>query len=189
MNFLKKHFSNILFLAFILILFLNPFGLGMKIKSNLIRLISFSPTVEKTEDVSTLSNYDWQLVSTQQQSIDFNSMKGKIIIVNFWATWCPPCIAEMPSLQKLYNDYKDKVQFILVAQDKAKNVDAFLEKNTYTMPIYYEKSSTPSLLQSKSIPATFLIDQQGKILIDKKGAANWNSASIRKLLDELSSQE
>lgn len=187
MNFLKKHFSNILFLAFILILFLNPFGLGMKIRSNIIRLISFSPSVEKIETANKLNDYNWQ-ITNGSESINFNEMKGKVVIINFWATWCPPCVAEMPSLQKLYNDYGNKVQFVLIAQDKPKNIEAFLQKNDYSMPIYYAQSATPTPLHSKSIPATFLIDQQGRILIDKKGAANWNSSSIRELLDNLIQQ-
>ena len=54
-----------------------------------------------------LSNYNWTLRDISETDFDFNTAKGKVVVINFWATWCPPCIAEMPSLDLLYQNYKN----------------------------------------------------------------------------------
>lgn len=185
MPFIKKHFWNIIFGLFLITIVFNPFGLGMKIKTTVNRVLSFSPSEIKEEKRETLENYNWNLVNTENQNIDFNKMKGEVVLVNFWATWCPPCIAEMPSLENLYLDYGNKIQFMLVANDDARKVNSFMKDKGYTMPVFYEESTTPALLQSSSIPATYLIDKQGNIVIAKTGSADWNSEKTRKIIDEL----
>lgn len=185
MQFIKKHFWNIFFVGFIAIIFLNPLGIGMKIRSRIIRLVSFSPSSIKEENRVDLKSYNWKLLDSEGKSIDFNDMKGKVVLVNMWATWCPPCVAEMPSLEKLYKDYGNKMVFLIVAHDTPKKVTPFMVKNKFTMPIFYEETQTPKELVSTSIPTTFLIDKNGEIVISKKGAADWNSTATRKIIDRL----
>ncbi|MCK4562835.1 MAG: TlpA family protein disulfide reductase, partial [Flavobacteriaceae bacterium] len=108
MEFIKKNLSNILFFGFIIFLF-TPYGLP--VRATLIKGVSFVTTrvfsmeIDKDERIK-LSTYDWQLADAQGNKVDFNTFKNKVIVVNFWATWCPPCIAEMPAFEKLYQDYK-----------------------------------------------------------------------------------
>jgi len=186
MNFIKKHIWNIIFGLFIVILVFNPFGLGFTIKSKINQLFSFSPSVTNETDRKSLVNYDWNIIKNNETEVlDFNDFKGKVVLVNFWATWCPPCIAEMPSLQNLYNDYGDKIEFVLLANDEKAKVDAFLKNNAYTMPIYFEQSNSPEEFKTSSIPATFLIDKKGNIIIEKTGAADWNSRKTREIIDDL----
>lgn len=185
MPFIKKHFWNIIFGLFLIILVFNPFGLGMTIKTTINKVFSFSPSIIKEEKREQLSTYNWNLVSQSDEKMDFNTMQGEVILVNFWATWCPPCIAEMPSLEALYKDYGTKIKFVLVANDEARKVDKFMLEKGYTMPVYYEESSTPAQLSSSSIPATYLIDKQGNLVIAKTGSADWNSDKTRKIIDEL----
>lgn len=183
MQFVKKHYGNIFFGIMIIILVFNPFGLGLMLKSNLIKLVSGSPKV--TSNVQKLSSYDYTLESNSNEILDFNSLKGKVVFVNFWATWCPPCIAEMPAIQKLYNDYKDKIKFVIIANDTPGKVDPFMQKHNYTFPIYYEKSQTLPEFQTSSIPTTYLINKNGEIIIYETGAKNWNSDKTRKIIDKL----
>ena len=73
---------------------------------------SFGPSISKSkDDKALLTNYNWQLRDSEGNNFNFESTKGKVVLVNLWATWCPPCIAEMPSMNALYKDYKDKVVF------------------------------------------------------------------------------
>jgi thiol-disulfide isomerase/thioredoxin len=132
-----------------------------------------------------VKNYDWQLINADGKEINFEMTKGKVVLVNFWATWCPPCVAEMPSLQDLYNDYNEKVEFMFVAQDKVEKVSAFIAKKGYTLPVYYSRTEAPKLLTSKSIPTTYVINKEGKIIVAETGAADWNSDKVRKILDGL----
>ncbi|MDO6621712.1 TlpA disulfide reductase family protein [Oceanihabitans sp. 1_MG-2023] len=147
-------------------------------------LALFSPSV-KTEADSKVVNYtSWQLQDVKGNTIDFKDLKGKVVLINFWATWCPPCIAEMPNLQKLYDDYNHKVVFLFVSNEKKEKVEAFLSENKYSFNVFTPLEH-PSEFEVSSIPRTLLINKEGNILIDKEGAANWNSETVRETLDNL----
>ena len=183
MKFGKKQWINAaLIIGLILILF-TPVGFYARVFIG--RFLSTSAAVLKTELQMPVENYDWQLVDAKGNDFTFIDAKGKVVLVNFWATWCPPCVAEMPSLQLLYNDYNEKVVFMFVAQDKVEKVSAFIAKKGYTLPVYYSKTEAPSVLTSKTIPTTYVINKEGKIIIAETGAADWNSAKTRKMLDAL----
>ncbi len=179
----KSQRSNLIFLVLIVVLIFTPVGKHAKILVN--RLLAFSPAVTKVENREVVKNYNWELRSLDGSSFNLNAAKEKVVLVNLWATWCPPCIAEMPSLQKLYDDYKDKVVFLFVSDEADAVINDFLTKKEYTMPVFHSRSKTPETLFSKSIPATYLINKKGEIVISKKGAADWNSKKVRTLIDEL----
>lgn len=183
MKFLKKHKGNLIFFGFLAIIFFTPVGFQLKVLLN--RYVHFSPTEIAKEEQRTLANYNWNLTDDKGTKIDFNDYKDKVVLINFWATWCPPCVAELPSFQKLYNSYKKEVVFLFVANDKAEKISEFMTKYGYRFTNYYEVSETPTELQSSSIPATFVISKEGKIVISKKGAANWNSEFVRNTLNKL----
>ncbi|MEX0362733.1 MAG: TlpA family protein disulfide reductase, partial [Allomuricauda sp.] len=111
--------------------------------------------------------------------------RGKVVLVNFWATWCPPCVAELPSMDRLHAAYKDKVVFAFVANDKKEKVQSFLARREFDLPVYFETSRTPDLLVSRSIPATFILDKSGAIVVREIGAVQWDSEETMKLLDQL----
>lgn len=187
MKFIKKNLSNILFFGFILFLF-TPYGLPLR--ATLIKGVSFVTTrvfsleIDKDERIK-LSTYDWQLVDIEGNKVDFNTYKNKVIVVNFWATWCPPCIAEMPGFEKLYQDYKNDVVFLFVANDDPKKVEKFISNKGYSHPVYYQLTEAPKDLLSNSLPTTYIINKEGEIIVDKTGAADWNSGKVRDLLDTL----
>jgi thiol-disulfide isomerase/thioredoxin len=149
------------------------------------RLISFSPSEKSENDRETLQDYNWNLLQLNSEEINFSQSEGKVVIVNFWATWCPPCVAEMPSFQKLYDDYGDKVAFYFVTSEKPEKIEKFMEKNGYTLPIFRQIFDAPKELQSQVLPTSYLISKSGEIIIDEEGASDWNSSKIRKLLDKL----
>lgn len=148
-------------------------------------LAMISPSIIDKEDRVTVTDYDWQLVDENGVSYDFNDAKGKIVFINFWATWCPPCIAEMPSMEKLYQSYKDDVVFLFVSNENQEVISKFKEKNAYEFLVHASLTANPKAFNATSIPRTFVLDQQGNIVIDKSGAADWNSSSVRKVLDGL----
>jgi len=148
-------------------------------------LMLFSPSVIDKEDRVSIKNYGWNLVDQNGNKYDFNEAKNEVVFVNLWATWCPPCIAEMPAMQNLYNDYKNRVTFLFVTNEDFKRVQAFFNKKEYTLPTFQSISEIPSELYSRSIPATYILDKKGEIVVNKKGAADWNGDAIRSLLDTL----
>lgn len=179
----RKKWINIALIIGIILLLFTPVGRYARAFAG--RLLSSGAAVVKSELQLSVGNYDWQLVDADDTEFNFEATKGKVILVNFWATWCPPCIAEMPSLQSLYNDYGDKVVFMFVAQDKAEKVSAFIDKKGYNLPVYYSETEAPRLLTAKSIPTTYIIDKEGKIIVAETGAADWNSEEVRKVLNGL----
>lgn len=183
MKFNKKNISNLIFVI-ILVLFFIPNTRGM-MQIFLTRIFSFSPRVVEVEERTKVMSYDWKLHGVNTESINFDTAKGKVVLVNYWATWCPPCIAEMPSLQKLYNDYKDKVVFLFVTTDDDPEINKFMKDKSYYYPIYRSLSQHPKPFVSKTIPTTYLINKKGDIIIDKVGAADWDSSKVRETIDVL----
>lgn len=185
MKITKEQIGNAIWiLALVLILF-TPVGFHVRVwVSKVMAEVISADTVEDDEQI-TLEDYHWNLVDLEGKRIDFQSAKGKVAVVNVWATWCPPCVAEFPKFVDLYADYKDKVVFAFVANDDKEKVEAFLKKKGYQLPVYLQASNAPSALESSTIPATYIISKSGKIVVDERGAANWNSESTRSLLDEL----
>ncbi len=116
---------------------------------------------------------------------NFSEAKGKVIVLNFWATWCPPCVAEMPSFQKLYDDFGNEVEFYFVSQEEEGPLKRFLEKKGYDLPVYRSLSYIPEQLVSNSLPTTYVISKSGDIVVEKTGAADWNTEGFRQLLREL----
>jgi len=178
----KNIVQNIVFIVFIASLLFTPLGTFVKIQLN--RLIVFSPKTIQVQDQKILSSFQWQLVDANGKQVSFQDYKGKMIFVNFWATWCPPCIAEMPSLQKLYNDYQDKVVFLFITTDSFDKANAFLNKEKLNLPVYQSVSNAPIEMESATIPATYVVDTQGNIIVAKIGTADWNSDSFREKLDD-----
>lgn len=136
----------------------------------------------------SLDEPNWQLKSDINTILDFKDTKGKVVFVNFWATWCPPCIAEMPSIQKLYNDYNDKVVFLFVTNDNFEKVEKFKTKEHYTFEVFNPLNDVPEELKTYSIPRTFILNKKGDIVVDESGAVDWNSDNVRRQLDQLLSE-
>jgi len=91
----------------------------------------------------------------------------------------------MPSIQKLSNDYKDKIDIVLVSNEKQEVIKQFLEKKEYNLEVFTPVTNAPETFNVRSIPRTFLIDRNGNIIIDESGAANWNSDKVRATINEL----
>lgn len=185
----KKMWSNILFFGFIIFLF-TPWGSPIKTRlsqgvtyiKSFIMPTSAKEVGKRVEMVSL--NMELKGISSAS-NINLETLKGKVIFINYWATWCGPCKAEMPSIQALYNDYKDKITFLFITNDEKSKVENFYTKNNYKLPTYNLSSASPEQISTRSIPATFVIDKSGKLALKEFGASNWNSSSVRKMLDDL----
>lgn len=95
-----------------------------------------------------------------------NLIGKKPIYLNFWATWCPPCVREMPFMNELYPQYKDKLEFLVVSVDSKKaDVDSFMKKTGYQLPIYTtDNDAAGKAFGIQGIPTSILISPEGKIV-------------------------
>lgn len=111
---------------------------------------------------------DFSLQTPEGQTIKLSDMRGQAVLVNLWATWCPPCRAEMPAIQKLYDDYKEKGLVVLAVnmtyQDNPSAVLPFTQEYNLTFPILLEKSGDMANdYELRSLPSSFFINRDGII--------------------------
>lgn len=180
----KIKWSNIIFLIVIGLLIIPQTRLPIQVGLHKI-IGAFGPTVNLEGENQVITDYNWQLVSDTSETFNFNEAKNKVVVVNFWATWCPPCIAEMPSLNKLHQDYNDKIVILFVSDEDNETLLKFKQKHDYNFPVYHALTDLPKVFNVTSIPRTFVIDKKGNIVVDKTGAANWYSESFQQDLNKL----
>ena len=119
---------------------------------------------------------DFTLKDIYGRTHTLSQYRGKLVFLNFWATWCPPCRYEMPFMQQVYLD-SDKNKFVMLAVNVSQNEDkvrGFAAKNSYVFPILLDTHGDVAAQYGvRGMPATFIIDQQGKIMAKKAGLRHW----------------
>jgi len=143
------------------------------------------PSMETDMENLPDASYNLKLVNEQEEVLDFENLRGKTVFINFWATWCPPCIAEMPEIQSLYEDVQDQedIVFALISLDEEKEKAwQFVEKKGYTFPVYRLATNLPQVYSSQSIPTTFVISPSGKIAAEHRGMASYDNDKFREFL-------
>ncbi len=129
---------------------------------------------------------NWTLITANGAEINLEEeFKDQIVFINFWATWCPPCIAEMPTIEKLYQKYKDKIGFAMISTEYIGMLEDFKNRNKYTFPVYQIEMDVPEVFNLSIIPATFIISPDRKIILKHVGGADWSHGDVTNFLDEL----
>ncbi len=132
------------------------------------------------EDVAS----DFTLTDMAGNKVSLSQFKGKVVILNFWATWCPPCREEMPSMEKLHRDYSAKGLVILAVNVDKKGHEAvarFLKKTPYSFDILIDKEGTVSMQYGVArYPESFIIDRNGVIVDKIIGGRDWLTGSLFK---------
>ena len=188
MKITKSRRNSIIFLVIIALLIIPQTRQPLQVLLHKgLSYINQSSLIDK-EDRESVTHTKWLLKSDANTTLDFRDTKGKVVFVNFWATWCPPCIAEMPSLQALYTDYNDKVVFLFVTSDDFETVEKFKSKKDFDFEVFKPLNEVPVALTTRSIPRTFVINKNGEIVIDESSAIDWNSDTVRHQLDKLLSE-
>jgi len=184
----KKPFGIVTDILFVLIALLLIIPATRKdTAAFFIRLTSFPPSTLDTGEQYGLNSQsmNWVLYDLEGNQTTFKDLNNKPVFINIWATWCPPCIAELPSIEELYEDYGNKVNFILISNEDIDKVKTFVANHQYDKLPFYLSASVPQNFSTNSIPATFIISKDGRVVVNKKGAARWNSGSSREILDKL----
>ncbi len=117
---------------------------------------------------------------------------GKVVLVNFWATWCPPCLDEMPSLEQLQRRMQNQpfVIMALTVDDSWEPVNQFMQQHHFTLPVYADFDKQISTLYgTHKYPETYILDKKGKVAYKVVGQKDWISAETLKFLDVLVAEE
>ncbi|MBE2229658.1 MAG: TlpA family protein disulfide reductase [Chitinophagaceae bacterium] len=142
-----------------------------------------NPPVTENSAASALPAF--KMLNAAGQTIDLAQYKGKKIFVNLWATWCPPCRAEIPSIESLAaKTDRNKVEFVMLSLDdnfeKAKNYAA---RNGMKLPVYYPAATLPPLFTVDGIPVTYIFNEKGEIIFQQMGSLNYDSEKFVEMLN------
>jgi peroxiredoxin len=134
---------------------------------------------------------DFGVRSPEGTETRLSGLKGKVVLLNFWATWCPPCRAEMPAIDALWRKTKDKaftVMGVSVGEDSV-TVKEFVERQGFLFPIYVDPSGAlGSAFGVRSIPTTYVLDKSGAAIAGKIGGAAYDGPESLALFAELASR-
>ena len=124
-----------------------------------------------------------KLLNIDDEIVDLKTLKGKVVIINFWATWCPPCRREMPSLQKLYNKIKNKDIVILAVDvgEDADKVDDYLSNispEITFMSLLDSNSQAMSDWKVMGLPSTFVVNKKGQVVLKAIGGREFDNKII-----------
>ncbi|MDM1072104.1 TlpA family protein disulfide reductase [Empedobacter brevis] len=187
---LKRNYSTIIVGALALVLLFVPEAKAM-MQQGLMKLGLFQPKLEKIESAiqpKSEANYTFEMVYADGKSVNMEDLKGKVVFMNFWATWCPPCIAEMPSIQQLYDKVKDDEEIVILTvevEGKRDKVAKFMERKKLSLPVVYPNSSIPTEFFNGSLPTTVILDKKGNIAHTTMGMADYSGQDIVDFLNEL----
>lgn len=137
-------------------------------------------TAAPSSPTLVLRSLDGRLLSLQE-------LRGKAVLVNLWASWCPPCVAEMPGLQALYDKVdKRNVAFVLISLDEhPAKAQRLVQRRGYTMPVYFPTAPLPAPFDTESIPTTVLLGPDGQVAARHEGMADYDTPEFRVALEKL----
>lgn len=140
----------------------------------------------QTEIDTIKADLGFSLYDVDGKIISLEDLRGKPIFLNFWATWCPPCIAEMPGINKLHNELKEDVNFVMISLDQNfEKAIQFNKKKKFDLPIYQLAGGVPEMFQSSSIPTTYIIDAKGNLALTHHGMADYDNHEFKEFLKML----
>lgn len=177
--------GNILFWGFLFGILVSP-----GIKSWTMRMLMhtgiYNAKIEQKENSSPATSFRYEDESGVSKSTD--ALRGKVVFINFWASWCPPCRAEMPSLNAFYQklkEEKDMVFLFLNEDDNIPKASAFLKKEGFQIPLMQRSTEVGSDIFTGSLPTTLILNKQGFIVYHHSGMANFGGTAFENQIKAL----
>tara|TARA_B110000259_G_scaffold117368_1_gene133571 strand:+ start:539 stop:1147 length:609 start_codon:yes stop_codon:yes gene_type:complete len=182
-----KKFFDIIFIGFIVFL-LFPDG-RIALQRLIVNTGIMNTQIEAENRVTISENVFQNFVFSDDQGLQhsLSEFKGQVIFLNFWATWCPPCRAELPSITNLYHKMENKegIKFLFLSYEKHEVVNVFAADFGTDIPFSFLTFKVPGELNPPGLPTTFVIDKSGRIVSQTNGMANWDSEDFILQLESL----
>jgi thiol-disulfide isomerase/thioredoxin len=185
-QYLRKNGSTILMLVFVGVLFVSPDAKSFVLRQLMATGLFNASMDRKSSDVPSANDFDFTDENGTVHSTA--SLRGKVVFINFWASWCPPCRAEFPSIETLYTRFKDTPDlfFLTINEDSDPGKGrAYLDKENFSVPLYTAYSNIAVEMYTGTLPTTLVLDKNGKIRLHHTGFANYTSGKFVKQIEEL----
>ena len=143
------------------------------------------PNITLVNKENQTFDYAGRFVNMDGIPVNLSDYRGKTVFINLWATWCPPCRAEMPHIESLYQKVKDteNLEFLMIALDKEfEKSQKFIENKEFTFPVVHASYGINNSLQSESIPTTLVVNPKGEIIFYQEGISNFDTEEFRNFL-------
>lgn len=187
-QYIRKNGITILMVIFVGAMVVSPDAKSFVLRQLMATGI-FNASIDiKDERIGNQAHTDFDFMDEKGNVQNTSSLRGKVVFINFWASWCPPCRAEFPSIEKLYSTFKDNsdVFFLTVNEDNDPATGkAYLEKEEFSVPLYQSNSNVPEEVYSGALPTTVVLDKNGKIRYHNTGFANYASDKFMKQIEEM----
>ncbi|WP_347218048.1 TlpA disulfide reductase family protein [Chryseobacterium sp.] len=177
-----SNISTLLLTVLFIIVLVNPDAKAWLMRQVASTGILNSSISEPAEKPANTAAYTGLMLNNEDGTfIDSSLLKNKVVFINFWASWCPPCRAEFPSVEKLYNKYKahpDMVFLIINLDDNPALGKNYLKEKGFTVPFITPAANIPEALYNGSLPTTVVIDKKGEIRLHHTGVADYSKDSF-----------
>lgn len=132
------------------------------------------------------ADYDWTIRPLDGEPIELEALRGKVLFINLWASWCTPCIREMETIERLRERLSDTdVEFLIVAAEGERPVRRHLRRYPYDLPIYLEVDRIPPAFGLRGLPTSWLVDRVGRIVLLRHGEAVWDTDEVEAFVREM----
>ena len=184
-KYIRKNGLTVLLGMSVVVMTVSPDAKSWVLKQLMVTGI-FNAEITKKSSDEIVPYFDFQ--DQNGDVINTSSLRGKVVFINFWASWCPPCRAELPSIISLYNKFKDdpNIFFLIVNEDGSlSTAKAFLEKKNYTLSLFRTHGNVPEVIYKGTLPTTVVLDKTGKIRYHHAGFANYGSVAFVNQIEKL----
>jgi thiol-disulfide isomerase/thioredoxin len=128
----------------------------------------------------------WKLRRLDNTDMEFSDLSGRVVFLNLWATWCGTCVADMPSLQALYDSLKNEpVSFLLVSDQSLDTLQRFTKREGLSLPVFQSVSTKPKKFEFEGYPVTVILDKSGNVVLAEEGGRRWNDKKVIKFIRRL----
>ncbi|WPQ63075.1 TlpA disulfide reductase family protein [Chitinophaga sancti] len=187
-QFIRRNVFSILMGIFIVVILVSPDAKSWVLRQLMATGVFNARIEEKGYDATTQAVTDFDFEDGKGTVQNTASLRGKVVFINFWASWCPPCRAEFPSIETLYSTFRNNpnIFFLTVNEDdELSAADAYLKKENFTVPFYKTKGIVPGSIYTGTLPTTIVLDKNGTIRFRHEGFANYGAEKFIKQIEDL----
>src|SRR5690606_12016182 len=185
-QYIRKNSFSIVMGTVLLTMFVSPDAKSFVLRQLMATGLFNASMDKKSADTSSANDLDFTDEKGNIQNT--SSLRGKVVFINFWASWCPPCRAEFPSIEKLYTQFNDNSDMFFLTINEDSDLPkgrAYLDKENFSVPLYTTVGNVPQEVYSGALPTTVVLDKKGKIRFHHTGFANYASTKFIQQMEEL----